>query len=292
MATRRAFLLNLDADVEMERGPGYAPTDALRRAMKVHAEALAKVLVPVGDVVITDHTADHALLGYTAYAFSPTPCAERRIRAVGASLGHTVPYEVLRAVSRRDFAYVQELPGAAVHTRPEDALLHVRSASPSSHGWRVKRARGMAGRGHRVILGAPTAADEAFLRASPDGVIVEPNVRVIVERSLHGYLRRDGSHVSGDVCTSEYDAQGSFVRARRDDHVDRAERVRLEASLARAASALEGAGYNGPFGVDAYVYESASGSALRACSEVNARYSMAWGVGFARFGAQRPDLVE
>ena len=51
--------------------------------------------------------------------------------------------------------------------------------------------------------------------------------------------------------------------------------------LARVAVALAGSGYFGPFGIDAFTYRNADGTvALQPRSEINARYSMGFAIGF------------
>ena len=62
----------------------------------------------------------------------------------------------------------------------------------------------------------------------------------------------------------------------------------LRAELVRVAEALRGAGYFGPFGIDAFTWEGEGGTVhLHRRSEINARYSMGWAVGM---GDARPDL--
>ena len=50
----------------------------------------------------------------------------------------------------------------------------------------------------------------------------------------------------------------------------------------RVARALSGAGYFGPFGVDAFTYRDRVGNVcVQPRSEINARYTMGFAVGFA-----------
>jgi hypothetical protein len=57
--------------------------------------------------------------------------------------------------------------------------------------------------------------------------------------------------------------------------------ARLAEEAARVAAALASAGYFGPFGIDAYTYRAHGGALeLQVRSEINARYSMGFAVGF------------
>lgn len=289
MAARRAFVLNLDAELELAATHAYAPTRAVRAATEAHARVVAKTLVPPDDAVVDETTPPGALEGARGLAWCPTPSAVVRLRRAGAHVEAPPSMDVLRRVMRRDFAYDSALPGARVHTDPEAALAHLREPSAFGRGHRLKRVFGMSGRGHRVVTGAPTAADEAFVRASAPALIVEPEVAISHERALHGFLHRDGALERGEICAGASDTRGAFVgmRAARADEARRAEDDALHAALERAAAALREAGYHGPFGVDAFAYEGG----FRACSEINARYSMGWAIGFAAYGDARPDLV-
>ena len=53
---------------------------------------------------------------------------------------------------------------------------------------------------------------------------------------------------------------------------------RLRAGCEEVAEALAAAGYRGPFGLDAYVWEDGGEGELVALSEINARYTMGWRV--------------
>jgi len=94
-----------------------------------------------------------------------------------------------------------------------------------------------------------------------------------------------GACVLGDVTVQRCDEHGAWVfseQARPTDLGDD-EQLALRRETARAAEALHAAGYFGPFGVDAYRYRDDAGAlCFNPRSEVNARYSMGWGVGMAR----------
>ena len=62
--------------------------------------------------------------------------------------------------------------------------------------------------------------------------------------------------------------------------LDAAERGALLASAERSAEALRAVAYFGPFGIDAYRYELDGRARFCALSEVNARYTMGFAVGY------------
>lgn len=61
------------------------------------------------------------------------------------------------------------------------------------------------------------------------------------------------------------------------------ERAALDAAVLRAGQLLHGAGYAGPFGIDAFVHTTEGARALHVC-EINARYTFGW---IARAHARR-----
>jgi hypothetical protein len=89
----------------------------------------------------------------------------------------------------------------------------------------------------------------------------------------------------GALVRQRCDARGAWVATEAIDSPTEREREvdrLLSARAASVADALFGAGYFGPFGIDAFTYRGEDG-ALRfhELSEINARYSMGFGVGFA-----------
>ena len=271
-----AWVLNLDADLELARGTqGYMPSRAVLGAMKAQATRLAATLLGPEDIVAADGNAR----GFVGRAFCPTPRAIALLERAGATIEPHPTMAVLRAVNGRAFcaALGQTLPGARFCTS-RDAIADVLAASPPvGRGWRAKRSFGMAGRGQRRLDDAPTAADEAFFASAlaEGGLQLEPNVRIVRELGQHGLLAADGRLALGVPVLQTCDALGQWVASAAAPEEDHAATLASEAR--RVASALHAAGYFGPFGVDAFVYE---GAALNPRSEINARYSMGFALGF------------
>jgi len=286
---RAAFVLNLDADLELA-STNYSPTASVARATSIHGRELAKSLLRPGDVHVEASTPDGACAGFLGRAFSLTPRARRELERVGAIVPDAPTVEVLRAVSRRDFAYVDELGDSLCSDHAEDVLAHLRAHLRPGRAFRLKRVRGMAGRGHRIIRDEIGAADEAFVRASR-GLIVEPNVEIDLELAMHGWLRRDGSFVRGALVRTEVDSLGRWMRTTPVDSsttsVD--DEARVARSLEHAAESLHAASYFGAFGIDAYLFRREGVVSLRSRSEIHPRYSMGWPIGMRMIGT-RPDF--
>lgn len=298
--TRRAaplaWVLNLDADVELASPSGYQPTNAVRAAMAPWIAVLSRSLLAPGDLLVDESTPPRSAGGLVGRAFCPTPRAIALLRRAGAEPEAHPPLEVLRTVNGRAFSASlgQTLPGAIFVRDLDAALEHLASRPPSSDGWRIKRAFGMAGRGQRVLpFGAPwTDADRTFLRAgiAEGGVQIEPQVSIARELAQHGLIDAAGALREGRLVVQECDARGRWVATRVVDDVDEVAqdlREEIAKELRRVGGALFAAGYFGPFGIDAYEYrvpgsakDAAPTLALQPRSEINARYSMGFAVGF------------
>jgi len=288
MAARRfAWVLNLDADLELAAGQGYTPRRTVVDAMASFVPVLARSLLGPEDVLVEASSPPRHARGLPGRAFCPTPRALAALREAGAEPEPAPGIEVLRLVNSRAFASSlgATLPGAAFVTTFDEARRHLEQPPPLGHGWRVKRAFGMSGRGQRVIASAqPTEADLAFVRGGmPDGgVQIEPNVSVQREYALHGILAADGGCRLGTIVEQRCDARGAWLSteplADPGDELTQA----LIAEAVRVAAALSGRGYFGPFGIDAFAYRGRdSVTLLQPRSEINARYSMGFAAGFA-----------
>lgn len=269
-----AWVLNLDADLELARGtPGYTPTRAVLAAMKPHAARLAATLLGPDDIVVGDDAS-----GYVGRAFCPTPRALAVLGKAGATLEPAPSFAVLRLVNGRGFSASlgQTLPGARFCTTLDEIAATLARPPPIGRGWRAKRAHGMAGRGQRRI-DAPTEADHAFFASAlaEGGLQLEPQLTIVRELGQHGMLAPDGRLALGTAVLQTCDANGQWLAttpAPDDEHAGA-----LADEARRVARALHEAGYFGPFGIDAFVHADG----LNPRSEINARYSMGFAAGFS-----------
>lgn len=275
----RAWVLNFDAEYELEARGRYTPTNAMRAQVRALTAQVAPTL-PRGDVVL-DPDAPRDARGFEPRAWSPTPRAIAILRAAGLDLRGAPPLEVLARVNERGFASAladpDELPGVIRATTLEEIEAHVAKPGPSG-AWLLKRAFAVAGRGQRPVHPGPLSAeDRAFVSASlaKHGAIhVEPRVPIVRELSVHGWV--DAAVRLGSIREQEL-ARGAFVASKRvDDSLPAALRDPLERTASRVGEALAEAGYHGPFGVDAFEWQDRQERRLRALSEINARYCMGW----------------
>lgn len=280
---RTAFYLNVDEELRLHGALPGEPSRAAKTARARAVAQLARTLVPETASV---YEPGMDARGLTVVCFVPTERARARVARDGGRAARSPADDVLRRVLRRDFAYLHELPDSFVGD-PDGALAHL--ARMDGRPMRVKRAFGFAGMGHRTVRSLDEAT-RRFVRASPTTLVVEPEVAIEVEFSVHGHLARNGDVVLGRPCVLDSDARGRFARARLAEAEDLGEDERdaLGAAAARAAESLAEAAYHGPFGVDAYRATLDGQRLFRSSSEVNARYTMAWGLGMGR---KRPDLT-
>jgi phosphoribosylaminoimidazole carboxylase (NCAIR synthetase) len=252
-------------------------------------------LVPAGDFVI-DESSDarsEARAGGEGRAFCPTPRALRVLERAGATRPLVPELEVLRRVNHRAFSagLGPSLPGARYVRTREDLL---ETLASSERPWVLKRAFGFAGRGRqRLRSNELDASVEPFVRASlesGDGLEVEPWVVRSLDVGLHGFITPSGEVTMGDPTRQDLDASGAWIRSVPATRgvLDAVEDARLREEGERVAHALRGAGYFGPFGIDAFRWKDENGAfQFNPRSEINARYSMGWAVGM---GNRRPDL--
>jgi hypothetical protein len=301
MATGLAWVLNLDADLELGAGAGYRPKRSVRRAMRAHADGLAVRLLGPNDIVVDEETPALAARGRTGRAFCPTPLALHVLRRVGA---HPEPHpsvEILQRVNSRAFASSlgTTLASAAFVGTFDLAETLLRGEPPIGNAWRVKHAFGMAGRNQRIVTASSfDGNDRAFVRSgiAQGGVQIEPNVAVEDEYAVHGVIAEDGSYRIGAVVRQRCNARGAWIatEAETASLVSPGESLgdvfnRIADEGRRVARALFDAGFFGPFGVDAYTYRDRGGALrLQPRSEINARYTMGFPVGFQVEGEAIP----
>ena len=288
MAARRfAWVLNLDADLELAAPHAYTPKRSVREAMQPWRALLAASLLGPDDVLVDESTPPRSARGLAGRAFCPTPRALAMLVRAGAEPEAHPTLDVLRLVNSRAFAASlgATLPGAAFVTERAMAHAMLAASPPVGEGWRVKRNFGMTGRGQRVVV-TPTEADLAFVRAGLDegGVQIEPNVAIDAEYAMHGLLTDAGALELGEPVRQRCDARGAWVATEPLLSPSASERdviARLVAEASLVAAALTAARYFGPFGVDAYTYRGRGRLDLQPRGEINARYSMGFATGFS-----------
>ena len=84
MEARYAWVLNLDADLELAHGEGYTPAASVLRASALFAEKLRGALVSEDDLVVDGSEREGAARGLVGRAFCPTPRAIAMLRRAGA----------------------------------------------------------------------------------------------------------------------------------------------------------------------------------------------------------------
>ena len=282
--TRFAWVLNLDAELELARLPfEYVPRQKLLRQLAEHGQG-SRALLGAGDVLVTP-----ALRlpgpGFVGRAWCPTPRAREQLAAHGIQAEPHPEPSLLRRVNHRLFAH--ELGGGLPEQQyfserePLAALLR-RAERP----WLLKRPLAFAGRGQMRFYGPITDKQWSWLDVSlaQDGLIVEPLVTPTLELSLHGFVWRDRRFELGRACVQEVTERGVFrgVRLARPGELSDPEQVAVSASGEGVARRLASVGYFGPFGLDAYRYELAGEPGFCALGEINARYTMGFSVGFPR----------
>ncbi len=288
MATRHAWVLNLDADVELgmlaSGVTAYTPSARALAASALHAETLTRELLRPGDVLVDASTPPGALAGAVGRAFCPTPRALSLLRRAGAEPEPGPPAAVLLRVNGRAFATElgETLPGGAFVTTREEALAKLATPPPLSDAWRIKRAYGMAGRGQRVARpGELTRADVILVEGgmAEGGIRIEPHLGIETELAIHGWVSPARELVLGAVVVQRCDERGRWLATARATEELRW-RARIEEEGRRVGEALREAGYRGPFGVDAFTYRTPDGELhLQPRSEINARFSMGFAVG-------------
>jgi hypothetical protein len=287
----RAWFLNLDADRELAAAQSYATPQTLLAQIE-RQQGLLSSLVQGEAVLSLTNTESASALADVAVPWCPTPTALARLRAKGWRTPAAPELAVLRAVNHRRFALKAEASSfERVWVAADDNvwLNALQRGAPREsissfdvwRGWRLKRAYGFAGKGQRVIRGVPSTADLRWLReAMPAGFLREPELDIVEEWSLHGYIDAAGL-LLGQPCRQWCDAYGQVQRfevpAQPFAHEDT-----LRSAAARLATRLEAAGYFGPFGVDAFTYRTDDGIRFNAVSELNARFSLAWSLGMGQ----------
>ena len=285
MTARFAWVLNLDAELELAQ-PNYTPRARVTQQLELYGKDSRRLLGP-DDVLLWPRAPDSAPFERSAPRLGRSWCPTPRALALFASFGiEPEPHPeagVLRRVNHRRFAH--ELGGGLPGQRYlEDRHELDEALRNATAPLLLKRPLAFAGRGQTRIYAYAKITDKerswiaASLRES--GLIVEPLVEPLLEVSVHGFIWRDGRHELGFVCVQGVSDRGVFREIRRAaaGELTSSEREALFERAEAAARALFGAGYFGPFGIDAYRYRDG----FCALGEINARYTMGFVTGFPR----------
>jgi hypothetical protein len=282
MATRIAWWLNLDANLELEQPARYRRRPELQGRMRTLATRMTTLLRP--DDVVLDGTRDAPALGATlALAFCPTPSAAQALAALGFEPPASPPLAALRAVTARGFAagLGQTLPGARYVRDLSELERAVREPSLSGE-WLLKRDFSFAGRERRRVRGGQLDASTAgFARhsfARGQGLQLEPYLQREADFAQHGYLLPNGALLSAPALLQRCDARGVWQASTPlpEGALSESEAAALLGSLRTAGHALREAGYFGPFGVDAFRYRQGERLAFQPRSEINPRFTMGY----------------
>jgi hypothetical protein len=283
-----AWVLNLDAEVELSRlNFEYVPRGKLLQQLALYGQGSRALLGPADVLLEPGARIDDA--GFVGRAWCPTPVAVNRLRAAGILVEPHPSASVLRRVNHRLFAH--EIGGGLPEQRyfterpPLEELLR-RAERP----WLLKRPLAFAGRGQMRFYGPISDKQWSWLDVSlaRDGLIVEPLVTPTLELSLHGFVWQAGGFELGRICVQEVSDRGVFrgVRLSRAGELSAIESTKLFEQGQRVAGLLHEAGYFGPFGIDAHRYQVGEAQGFCALSEINARYTMGFAIGFPRAASE------
>ncbi|MCZ7687107.1 MAG: hypothetical protein M5U28_53530 [Sandaracinaceae bacterium] len=135
-----AWVLNLDAELELAAGGAYTASAGVRRAMEAARAALRRALPPADVVLDLDEEA--RARGLEGRCWCPTPRALARLALAGARVPDAPPSEVLERANERGFGFaIEHLEGAVRCASERDAL----AAVEREGRWIVKRGLAFAG---------------------------------------------------------------------------------------------------------------------------------------------------
>ncbi|MAG62652.1 hypothetical protein CMO84_03940 [Candidatus Woesearchaeota archaeon] len=293
----RCWVLNLDAEHELETVGAYTPSAHMRSVVAAQQRKLLGTLLGPDDILLTEanldkYTASGTLRGMHGLAWCPTPRALSMLNAVGAIAEAAPSLDVLRRVNARPFASEVRAPLVQAsfekHLATHLDMALEQLAKPTAQGWLVRRAFGAAGRGRqRLAVGKPPASDQAWLVASLrlGPLTIEPWVEIETEYTRSGWVGVDGTVLIAPPCFQKTTREGAWERTdtAAPDLVTREDDRLLQQAVEQSGRALASAGYFGAFGIDAFRHRLQGGNSrrlvLNPMSEINARFTMDWTLG-------------
>lgn len=295
----RAWVLNLDAEHELEARSSYTPPARLSGIVARESTRLIGTLVAPGDVVLTEadiragSPAARAARGMPGTAWCPTARARKLLAAAGTLPPAAPSVEVIATVNARPFtarlraSLAEGSFDKLVAANLDEALAVL--ARPAPEGWLVRRTFGAAGRGRRRLrVGRPTEGELSWLIASLrlGPLVLEPWVEVVREYTRSGWVHPDGELSLSRPCFQQTTPHGAWTRTdcAGAGEVPRADDDRLAHTMTCVGHALAEAGYFGPFGIDAFLHRvpgDPGRTVLNPLSEINARFTMDWATAFA-----------
>ena len=296
MATHIAWLLNLDADLELQDPDGFARARLSAQRIQELRARVADLVAP-DDLLLDSPSTGSVRADTIVQAFCPTPSALTRIAQLGLSVPAAPAFAVLRRVNDRAFCaelghgladscFALDMPALEKHLACFPATTFVIKRAFSFAGREQRRVRGD-GKGH--VLDASTRGFCARSFERGEGLQVEPWVERLADFSRHGYVTRAGVVLAGETRGQQCDAMGRYIGVSTGPaRVTQAEDDLIESTLLATGIALTRAGYFGPFGIDGFRYKKPDGStALNPRCEINARFTMGYPRALLLQGLQR-----
>lgn len=286
------WILNLGAERELEGRPLNARMKA--RLVEARRTVSASLLGP-GDLELRDsddkcaaevsalNPAKHKL---AARAFCPTPSAVHQFSELGLALDAPAVETLQKANSRAFSAAHTDLEGGRFFGAGSSVDDVLKRASESRV--LLKANLSFAGSGQRRIDGAITAGDKAWIKrqlsASTGGVCAEPFLTLLREAGTPAFVSKSGEVTLGHP-VEQWCEHGRWLRSKR--MASEPITSTLKEAAWNIGHALSELGYFGPYNVDAHLSKERGWTTV---SEVNARYSMGWAMGFSHVPlAERPD---
>lgn len=284
-APEYVWLLHVDAETEMtKRGDYTTPAKRLLRAGELR-DRFAWLTQRDAAFFPAELPQSVGKIAPFALPFAATPSAQRLAIRKGYRFPLCPKREVLERVLSRELLAQSDLPAPPLRTfvRSASELASILSRDHTQAPLRTKRAYGSRGSGQRVMRKALSEDDQRYLADGLrlGGLVVETEVSVQRELSIHGMILRGGDTYLGTACKLTVDKFGAPECIEPTPQVDQ---PRISELGTQAAELLRNAGYFGPFGLD--LLEDEQGSLLP--SDLNARFTLGFSIGL---GPKRDEAI-